>query len=230
MSNEIHCISDYLKLAPAFESDVLLLFRGQGGHFRLHPKIARNDPKIDTTELEKGMLEELSRRLATNVGFSSMNEWDKLAYAQHYGLATRLLDWTTNPLVALWFACSDLNESSDGRIYMIVTTENMFLNAQVDKSPFNLNRTKIWKPNINNSRIASQNGWFTVHRYSKKDKQFVHLGANKEFSDEIISKVVPGHRKAALLKQLDKLGINHEFIYQGVDGTCNYINWMNGIK
>ncbi|ENN6470623.1 FRG domain-containing protein [Vibrio sp. TBV020] len=230
MNNEINCISDYLTLAPALESDVLLLFRGQGGHFPLHPKIARNDPHQDTTALEKEMLGELSRRLASNSGFTTMSEWDKLAYAQHYGLATRLLDWTTNPLVALWFACSDLDEMSDGRVYMIVTTENMFLDAAKDRSPFDLSRTKIWKPNINNSRIASQNGWFTVHRYSKKDNQFVHLGANKEFSNEIISRVVPGNRKAALLKQLDKLGINHEFIYQGVEGTCNYINWMNGIR
>ncbi|MGR6831393.1 FRG domain-containing protein [Aliivibrio wodanis] len=229
MSNEINSVSDFLKIAPVFELEPLLLFRGQGGHFPLYPKIARKDPTKNTTKLEKTMLDELSRRLASDVGFSNMNEWDKLAYAQHYGLATRLLDWTTNPLVALWFACSDFDESSDGRIYMIVTTDNMFLDPKKDKSPFNLNSTKIWKPNINNSRIASQNGWFTVHRFSKVDKEFLHLGASEEFSNEIMSQVVPGHRKLALLKQLDQLGVNHEFIYQGVEGTCNYINWMHSI-
>ncbi|WP_053980535.1 FRG domain-containing protein [Marinagarivorans algicola] len=230
MDNEINCVSDYLKMAPAFESEVLLLFRGQGGHYPLYPKIARSDPKKNTVAVEREMVEELSRRLAGDADFSGMSEWDKLAYAQHYGLATRLLDWTTNPLVALWFACSDLDESKDGHVYMIVTNKNMFVDTKKDKTPFRLSKTKIWKPNINNARIASQNAWFTVHRYSQKDKAFVHLGANAEYSDEIIGKIVPKARKSALLKQLDKLGINHEFIYQGVESTCKYINWINGIR
>lgn len=40
-------------------------------------------------------------------------EW--LVLAQHYGVATTLLDWTTNPLVALFFACAPQHDRDGGR-------------------------------------------------------------------------------------------------------------------
>ena len=51
--------------------------------------------------------------------FEGMSYFDTLVKMQHYGLPTRLLDTTQNPLVALFFACCDEDQADkDGAIYV----------------------------------------------------------------------------------------------------------------
>ena len=47
------------------------------------------------------------------------NQFDMLVKMQHYGMPTRLLDTTTNPLVALYFACeSNTEKGCDGAVFV----------------------------------------------------------------------------------------------------------------
>lgn len=49
--------------------------------------------------------------------FQNLNSnFEILSKMQHYELPTRLLDFTTNPLIALFFACSELANKKDARI------------------------------------------------------------------------------------------------------------------
>ncbi len=204
-----------------------VLFRGQPNNDPLLPKVARRNPKIDTTDLEVKIVKEFRRRLARESDIAAMNDWDILVYAQHHGLNTRLLDWTTNPLFALWFACLDYTTKSDGYIFMLFATDTMLLNTSTETDPFKTKKTLVLKPNVNNSRIRAQSGWFTVHPYSKKEKKFVDIHKNKSTMGSVLMKGIPQARKLDILKTLDKLGVNQESAFPGPEGTAKYVNWLH---
>lgn len=156
-----------------------------------------------------------------------MDEWDILIYAQHHGLSTRLLDWTTNPLFALWFACANYTSSSDSYIYLLTAKEDSLLDASIEKYPFKIKKIYVVKPNLNNSRIRAQSGWFTAHRYSKEAKQFVAIDKNNSIDGILKIKGIHASNKLSILKTLDKLGVNEESVFPGPEGTARYLNWIH---
>ena len=92
-------------------SDIQYFFRGHSmATFQSIPSIYRNN----NIEYEDRMYHEAIRE---NPGefTEDMSTFDKLVKMQHYELPTRLLDITTNPLIALYFACKE-NEDKDGAV------------------------------------------------------------------------------------------------------------------
>jgi hypothetical protein len=85
-----------------------LWYRGCGNdRHKLLPTLYRHE-KLKTAE----ELSDLERRLMTRFRQRSIpyntrpltDDWEALFFMQHYGVPTRLLDWTENPLIALHFA------------------------------------------------------------------------------------------------------------------------------
>jgi hypothetical protein len=203
------------------------LFRGQPDDFPLLPKVARRDPTTNSSHLERKIVKEYRRRLARERDIASMDDWDLLVYAQHHGLCTRLLDWTSNPLFALWFACSSAKHGSDAYIYLFFAKDEMILDTMAHPDPFAVQRTYVIKPNYNNSRIRAQSGWFTVQAYSKKDQRFVDFHKHKAFGASVLMKGIRSAGMPHILRTLDKLGVNQETVFPGPEGTAKYINWLH---
>lgn len=205
-----------------------LLFRGQNNDGSLLPQIARKKPEVNTTDDERKMLDEFKRRSPLIVQEKLDDDWDWLAYAQHNGMATRLLDWSSSPLVALWFAVqSPYHLKDDAFLYALEYEEKDLVDDDdLESGPFDMSRTKVFRPALSNKRIVAQNGWFTCHYYSAN--KFISIDHNKAFGTKKLLKFrISAEKKTTILGQLDMLGVNAQSVYPDTSGLALQINWEN---
>jgi hypothetical protein len=221
-------LQELLAAVEKYEGKGQRLFRGQPRDFPLLPKIARADPCKATEEMEREMLAEFRRRSTLFIRPEQVSdEWELMVYAQHHGMATRLLDWTTNPMAALWFACSETPDS-DGYVFLL-NAESLLLDRAKRSSPFSEGKTRVFKPNLNNDRIVAQSGWFTLHSYSRTAGRYVPIESNPDVHRHMVRVAVRARAKKKILKKLDVFGINQHSLFPDVVGICRHVNWIHGV-
>lgn len=226
MDRYVQSLSDYIEIIGTFDlstSNSQFLFRGQDVKGNLLPSIARKTPSEDTTAKENLMLNSMRMMGAAFLKESENTVLDHLVLAQHHRMKTRLLDWSTNPLVALWFAC---NSKKRGDVYVYILDCSKFLNNSIyDEDPFKQKETCVLQPRLNNNRIIAQHGWFTLHRFSKESKAFVPLEKNRKVKNFIHELKIAEKSKPDLLNELDKYGISNRTLFPDLEGLCTYLNW-----
>ena len=204
-----------------------VVFRGQAFKRNLLPGIARLNPNENTVDEEKKVLEQVKLLGASYIDTAGATTLDLLVLAQHFGLKTRLLDWTNNPLAALWFACNDKTKG-DAHVYAL-NADSFLVNDVYSKDPFSATKTRIFQPRFNNPRITAQHGWFSLHVYANKNSAFIPIERNREIAKHLTEIVIPADKREDILKVLDRHGVNQRTLFPDLEGLCNYLNWKHNL-
>ena len=152
-------------------------------------------------------------------GGRTLSDLQLLAKLQHFGAATGLLDFTWDPMLALWFAC--LDNRQDGKLFVVNTNSTIELSKiSSDESEHSLERIfsragnspslSYWEPTSSGdamARILRQRSVFILGRPLIPD--------NPSVVEEVrISK----EDKPALLRDLRLLDTSLTSIFQDVHG------------
>lgn len=126
----------------------------------LVPSVGRN-PSVYSSFKEQTIFRNFRRRALPFLDAAGLDDWDLLAIGQHHRLPTRLLDWTTNPLVAAYFAVTSSPRTTTARIY--AATSPPLVDRTLYPDPMNCPSVVAFVPAAASPRIVTQRGLFTVH-------------------------------------------------------------------
>ena len=144
-------------------------------------------------------------------------------------MATRLLDWTLNPLVALWFAVEKPPEKGQNGVVWVFKPAEADNVVDESDDPFAGKRTRVFTPSHVSARIRAQSGCFTVHKYLDASRGFSPLDRIKIYRKRLTKLIIPADSFCDLRFGLDRCGFNQFSIYPDIDGLCRHIEWQNSI-
>ncbi|MGA2905734.1 MAG: FRG domain-containing protein [Candidatus Korobacteraceae bacterium] len=202
-------------------SDTAWIFRGVSSpeHYPI-PSIGRKaiyGPYYRAQE--ERLLLEFKYRAVALMRAPDFDDWHWLAYAQHLGVPTRLLDWTTSPLIAAFFALQG-DMTSDRAIFCVKYSRFIHEIDQKTKSPFDCASVGRFSPPLIFDRLRAQRGLFTVHPHPTMI--FYSPGM------KVIRIARDGVEK--LRKRLFKYGIDYWYIYPDAEGLGEQLRWQYKTK
>lgn len=193
------------------------IFRGVSSptHYPI-PSIGREDVfgRYKQTQEER-LFQEFKDRAIALMNDHRFNDWDWLAFAQHIGVPTRLLDWTTNPLVAAFFALESDSEE-DRIIYAVKYSRFIYEVDHKDCGPFDNTEEGRFTAPLAFDRIRAQRGLFTIH--PEPTKIFYPKGMK--------TLLIEAKNANDFRRRLFKYGFDHWHVYPDAHGLGRQLNWQ----
>lgn len=203
-----------------------LLYRGQAcSHWRLDSSLTREKKFL---ERERDLYYDILS-LKPDAFSNDSSVYERLITMQHYGMPTRLMDLSRNPLVAIFFACNNLAMAGDdGAIFVFTPESKCVLNFESpkleklkelytdgDTESKSLDSLTYIRGVAKNQRISNQSGDFLFVGKEVKPKDI-----EGEVADLVI---IDAAVKAPLLELLEKLNVHGGAVYPDLSHMSNYI-------
>jgi hypothetical protein len=181
----------------------------------LRPRAGRFEPAEQAVETGKTLLEEFKKRALPLLTRTPASDWEWLALAHEHGLATRLLEWTMNPLVATFWAVQEPYLGGDRVLYVLDCT-GIPEGPVRGVSPFEVTTVTLYRPPHDGEHLASECGVFTLHP-----------NPTEAFEAEGLERwVIKEQSLTSICLTVDGLGTEDEaFAGADLDFVCRKLNW-----
>lgn len=220
------------------------IFRGQGANVFPQPRYFRAKmPKSGLVESERVCLDKTRAELGVGCDCSRVTDWDLLTSVQHHGGPTRLLDWTQNLPVAIFFAAMGrLREISAGVpfastrnavVWLLKTRKEQWLDLRSGLPALaDIQGVSFFRPNDIDLRVIAQDSVFSVHPIPKSSLDLA-LGGWPNSVDlrnkgDIISIAFDDEALTSVFDWLKEAKLTDQSIYPDPTRIVNH--WFNSYE